>query len=36
MPLLSAFFTGLELVDPGVVQVHKWRPGPDDEPVCDE
>ncbi|MFE0764879.1 SAM-dependent methyltransferase [Streptomyces smyrnaeus] len=32
----SAFFTGLELVDPGVVQVHKWRPGPDDEPVRDE
>ncbi|NLU69467.1 SAM-dependent methyltransferase [Streptomyces sp. HNM0574] len=31
----TAFFDGLELVDPGVVQVHKWRPGPDDEPVRD-
>lgn len=31
----AAFFTGLELVDPGVVQVHKWRPDPDDERVDD-
>ena len=21
------FFTGLELVEPGLVQVHQWRPG---------
>ena len=24
------FFTGLELVEPGLVQVHQWRPDPDD------
>jgi trans-aconitate methyltransferase len=24
----SAFFDGLSLVDPGVVQVHRWRPAP--------
>jgi hypothetical protein len=26
----TRFFDGLELVDPGVVQVHKWRPAPTD------
>ncbi|MDJ1131699.1 SAM-dependent methyltransferase [Streptomyces iconiensis] len=31
----ATFFDGLELVDPGVVQVHKWRPEPDDEQVND-
>ncbi len=25
------FFEGLELVDPGLVQVHRWRPDPTDE-----
>jgi hypothetical protein len=25
------FFTGLELVEPGVVQVHRWRPGTGDQ-----
>jgi S-adenosyl methyltransferase len=24
------FFAGRELVDPGLVQVHQWRPGPAD------
>ena len=24
---VGRFFTGLELVEPGVVQVHRWRPG---------
>jgi hypothetical protein len=24
------FFEGLDLVEPGVVQLHRWRPGPDD------
>jgi S-adenosyl methyltransferase len=24
---ITRFFDGLELVDPGVVQVHRWRPG---------
>lgn len=27
---ISRFFTGLELVEPGLVQVHQWRPDPDD------
>ncbi len=27
---VSRFFDGLELVEPGVVQVHRWRPGTDD------
>ncbi|NGO71366.1 SAM-dependent methyltransferase [Streptomyces boncukensis] len=31
----AAFFDGLDLVEPGVVQVHHWRPGPDDERVDD-
>ena len=26
----EAFFEGLELVDPGVVHMSQWRPGPDD------
>ena len=25
---VARFFTGLELVDPGLVQVHQWRPDP--------
>jgi S-adenosyl methyltransferase len=24
------FFTGLDLIEPGLVQVHQWRPGPAD------
>ncbi|MFJ8234068.1 SAM-dependent methyltransferase [Streptomyces sp. NPDC094448] len=31
----EAFFTGLELLDPGLRQVHHWRPDPTD-PVCDD
>jgi SAM-dependent methyltransferase len=29
------FFAGLDLVAPGVVQIHKWRPGPGAAPVAD-
>jgi hypothetical protein len=29
------FFAGLDLVEPGIVQIHKWRPGPDAAPVPD-
>jgi hypothetical protein len=25
---VARFFAGLELVDPGLVQLHRWRPGP--------
>ena len=24
---VSSFFDGLDLVEPGVVQLHRWRPG---------
>ncbi|GAA2079830.1 SAM-dependent methyltransferase [Streptomyces albiaxialis] len=34
-PEAAAFFDGLDLVEPGVVQVHRWRPSPDDETVDD-
>jgi hypothetical protein len=27
---ISRFFHGLDLVEPGLVQIHRWRPGPDD------
>ena len=27
---VARFFTGLDLVEPGLVQVHQWRPGPAD------
>jgi hypothetical protein len=27
---VARFFTNLELVEPGLVQVHQWRPDPDD------
>jgi hypothetical protein len=31
------FFTGLDHVEPGIVQVHKWRPdGTDTEVIRDE
>jgi hypothetical protein len=30
---VSRWFTGLELIDPGIVEVHRWRPAPDD-PEC--
>jgi hypothetical protein len=33
----NEFFTGLELVAPGIVQVHKWHPdGTDDGGIRDE
>ena len=31
----ASFYEGLDLVDPGVVQVHHWRPRPDDDTVDD-
>lgn len=27
---VSRFFTGLEILEPGVVQLHRWRPGTGD------
>jgi len=27
---VARFFVGLELIDPGLVQVHQWRPDPGD------
>ncbi|MCK8678034.1 MULTISPECIES: SAM-dependent methyltransferase [Streptomyces] len=35
LPTATSFFDGLELVEPGVVQVHKWRPGPEQDGVDD-
>jgi hypothetical protein len=29
-PDVARFFAGLELVEPGLVQVHQWRPDPSD------
>ncbi|MFH8883371.1 SAM-dependent methyltransferase [Streptomyces californicus] len=29
----ASFFDGLELLDPGVTQVHTWRPGPEQDGV---
>jgi len=28
---VARFFAGLELVPPGLVQVHQWRPAPEDD-----
>ncbi len=33
---VTRFFDGLELVDPGVVQPHRWRPDPDGPPPAGE
>ncbi len=33
---VEALFTGLDLVEPGVTLVHRWRPGPEDALVRDE
>jgi hypothetical protein len=27
---IARFFTGLEILEPGLVSVHRWRPGPDE------
>jgi hypothetical protein len=27
-PQVARFFEGLEMVEPGLVQLHRWRPGP--------
>ncbi|EPH41338.1 SAM-dependent methyltransferase [Streptomyces aurantiacus] len=35
LPTATSFFDGLELVEPGVVQVHKWRPGDGQHAVDD-
>jgi hypothetical protein len=32
---VARFFTGLDLVEPGLVQVHQWRPDPDDQAPAD-
>jgi hypothetical protein len=29
-PDICGFFSGLDLIEPGIVQPHRWRPGPDD------
>jgi hypothetical protein len=29
---VTGFFEGLELLEPGVVEANRWRPGPDDDP----
>jgi S-adenosyl methyltransferase len=29
-PDVCRFFGGLDLIEPGVVQPHRWRPGPGD------
>jgi hypothetical protein len=29
----TSFFDGMDLLDPGVTQVHTWRPGPEQEGV---
>ncbi len=34
-PEVERFFAGLELVEPGLVQVHQWRPDPDED-VADD
>lgn len=26
---VSRFFAGVDLVEPGLVQLHRWRPGPE-------
>ena len=33
---VGQFFDGLELVDPGLVQVHRWRPGAPAPDIGDE
>jgi trans-aconitate methyltransferase len=32
---VEEFFAGLDVVEPGIVQVHKWRPGPAAAPIAD-
>jgi S-adenosyl methyltransferase len=32
---VARWFTGLELIDPGIVEVHRWRPAPGDEDFPD-
>ena len=31
-PEIERFFDGLEMVDPGLELVHRWRPDPGDDP----
>ncbi|ARX80882.1 MULTISPECIES: SAM-dependent methyltransferase [Streptomyces] len=35
LPTTTSFFDGLDLVEPGVTQVHKWRPGSGQRDVRD-
>ena len=30
---VARFFDGLELVEPGLVQLQRWQPGPDSPPA---
>jgi trans-aconitate methyltransferase len=32
---VEAFFDGMELIDPGITLVHRWRPDPDSPPLAD-
>lgn len=32
---VEELFAGLDVVEPGIVQIHKWRPDPDAAPICD-
>ncbi|MGH3246461.1 MAG: SAM-dependent methyltransferase [Trebonia sp.] len=32
---VARWFTGLELIDPGIVEVHRWRPAPGDQEFPD-
>ncbi|MEU3603513.1 SAM-dependent methyltransferase [Streptomyces sp. NPDC006798] len=33
---VGTFFDGLDLLEPGLTQVHRWRPGPDQEGIAPE
>ncbi|MFI2618194.1 SAM-dependent methyltransferase [Streptomyces sp. NPDC018584] len=35
LPTATSFFEGMELMEPGVAQVHKWRPGPEQAGIED-
>jgi len=32
---VARWFTGLDLIDPGIVEVHRWRPAPEDPKLPD-
>ncbi|MFE6158505.1 SAM-dependent methyltransferase [Streptomyces sp. NPDC056486] len=35
LPTATSLFDGLDLVGPGITQVHKWRPGPEQDGIDD-